>query len=68
VPDSFFVELLVRKRLGAQEFWMNPHDQYLFIVGTIENPDPPAFRQRARRASEKIMIQLLKARMFKSKN
>ena len=37
---------------------MHPDDQHLLIIGSVEDADPPAFRQVARGAPEKIVLQL----------
>ena len=47
---------------------MHPNDQHLLVVGTIEDADPPAFRQTAGRAPEKIVFQFLGARLFETEN
>src|ERR1035437_3108721 len=47
---------------------MDGDDGHLLIVGTIEDADPPAFRQTAGRTPEKIMFQLFSARLFETEN
>jgi len=47
---------------------MHPDDQHFLVIGTIEDADPPAFRQMTGRAPEKIMFQLLGARLFETEN
>jgi phosphopantetheinyl transferase (holo-ACP synthase) len=47
---------------------MHPDDQHLLIIGTIEDADPPAFGQTARRAPKKIMFQFFGARLFETEN
>jgi hypothetical protein len=47
---------------------MHANDEHLLVVGTIEDADPPAFRQTAGRAPEKIVLQFLGARLFETEN
>ena len=47
---------------------MHADDEHLLVVGTIEDADPPAFRQTAGRAPEKIVLQFLGARLFETEN
>ena len=47
---------------------MHANDQHLLVIGTIEDADPPAFRQMAVRAPEKIMFQFLGGRLFETEN
>ena len=47
---------------------MHPNHQYFFVIGTIENADLPAFGKAARGAPEKIVFQLIDARLFETKN
>jgi len=44
---------------------MHAHDEHFLIVGTIEDANPPAFRQTAVRAPKKIMLQFFHARCLK---
>jgi hypothetical protein len=43
-------------------------NEHFFVVGTIEDADPSAFRKAACRAPEKIMFQFLGAWLFETKN
>jgi hypothetical protein len=45
---------------------MHPNDQHFFVIGTIEDADPAAFRQTAGRAPKKIMFKFLGARLFET--
>ena len=38
---------------------MHPRDQHLFVIGSVENADPPAFRQIAGCTPEEIVQQFL---------
>jgi hypothetical protein len=62
-PNAFLVEQLPWQPLTAENFWMHPDDQHFLIIGTIEDADPPAFRQMTVRAPEKIMFQLVGGRL-----
>src|SRR5215475_11117415 len=44
LPDALGHQLL-RDLLFCQELGMNPDNEGLFVVTTVENPDPPPFRQ-----------------------
>ena len=47
---------------------MHANDEHLLIVGTVENADPPAFGKPASCAPEKIMFQLVGARLLETPN
>ena len=47
---------------------MDSNNQYFLITRTIEDTDPPPFGQAARRAPEKIMFELIGARLFEAEN
>ena len=47
---------------------MHPDDQHFLVIGTIEYADLPARGEPASRAPEKIMLQLLGARLFETEN
>ncbi len=53
---------------AAQNLRMHPDDQHFFVIGTIEDADPPAFGKPARRAPEKIVFQFFGARLFETPN
>src|ERR1039457_2221468 len=67
-PDGFFIAQLFRKPLAAENLRMHSNDQDLLVVGTIEDADPPAFRQMTVRAPKKIMLQFLDTRLFETEN
>ena len=54
--------------MAAETFRMNANDEHLLIIGTIEDTNPPPFRKAAGRAPEKIMLQLIGARLFETEN
>ena len=47
---------------------MHADDQHLLVIGSVEDADPPAFRQIARGAPEKIVLQFRGAGMFEAEN
>src|ERR1022692_2438649 len=47
---------------------MYANDEHLLIIRTIEDADPPPFRQTAGRAPEKIMFQFLSTWLFETEN
>src|ERR1019366_7203716 len=68
IPDGCLVAQLFRKPLAAENLRMHPNDQHFLVIGPVEYADPPAFRQTARRAPEKIVLQFLGARLFETEN
>jgi len=57
-PDLLVVMRRLRNGFGFENVAMHPDDQYLLIVGTIENRDPSALRQISGRPPEKVVFQL----------
>src|ERR1039458_8108633 len=47
---------------------MHPNNQDFLVVGTIEYTNLPALGKSARRAPEKVMLQLVSARLFEAGN
>ena len=47
---------------------MHADDQHLLVVGTVEDADPPAFRQITGGAPEKIVLQFRGAGMFEAEH
>ncbi len=47
---------------------MDPDDQDLFIIGSVENADPTALRQVAGRSPEKIMLRFGGAGMLEAED
>src|SRR5579859_7386805 len=64
VPDGVLAVGRVRESFTVQDVGMYAHDQHLFVVRPVENADPPALRQVAGRAPEKVMLQFVGARML----
>jgi hypothetical protein len=67
-PDGFLVAQFFRKPLTAQNFRMHPNDEHFLVIGTIEDADLPAFGKPPCCAPEKIMFQLVGARLFETEN
>src|SRR5579864_3504575 len=68
LPEVFLVAQPFRQPFIAENFWMHPDDQHFLVVRAIEDSDPSAFRKTVCRAPEKIMLQLLGARLFETEN
>ena len=47
---------------------MHADDQHLLVIGSVEDADPSAFRQIARRAPEKIVFQFGGAGMLEAED
>ena len=45
---------------------MHSNDQRFLVIGSVEDADPPAFRQIARRAPEKVVLQFRWAWMLEA--
>ena len=58
----------VRDPFAAENFGMHADDQHFFVIGSVEDADPPAFRQIARGAPQKIMFQFGGAGMFEAEH
>ena len=54
--------------LAARNFGMHPCDQNLFVIGAVENTDPPALRQIAGCTPEEIVLQFFRARMLEAEH
>ena len=66
VPERLLVERRVREPFAAQNFRMHADDQHLLVIGSVEDADPPAFRQIAGGAPEKIVLQFRGAGMLEA--
>ncbi len=58
----------VRDRFAAKNFGMHANDQHLLVIGSVEDADPPAFRQIAGGAPEKVVLQFGWAGMFEAEH
>ena len=47
---------------------MHWNDQNFLVIGTVEDADPAALGKAARRAPEKVMLQIFGARMLKTED
>ena len=47
---------------------MDPNDEHLLVVGTVEDPDPPALGKPGCRAPEKVVLELLGARLLEAED
>ena len=47
---------------------MDAKNQYVLVVRTVEDANPPAFGQTTRRTPEKVMFDFLGARLFETVN
>jgi hypothetical protein len=45
---------------------MHPDDQHLLVIGSVEDPDPPALREISGRAPKKVVLQFRRARMLET--
>ena len=68
LPDYLFVERVVGQALAVQDLGMHADDQHLFVIGAVEDPDAPAFREALRGAPEKVVFQLGRARMLEAEH
>jgi hypothetical protein len=57
---------VLRKILCVQDLGVNARDEHFFIIRTIEDTDSSAFREPARRAPEKVVLELLRARLLEA--
>ena len=58
----------VREPFAAENLGMHADDQHFLVVGPVEDADPPALRQVARGAPEKIVLQFGGAGMFEAEH
>ena len=58
----------VREPFAAENLGMHADDQHLLVIGSVEDADPPAFRQIARGAPEKIVLQFGGAGMLEAED
>ena len=57
VPDRLLVVRRVWEPFAAENLRMHAGDQHLLVVGSVEDADPPAFRQITGGAPEKVVLQ-----------
>src|ERR1035441_5247933 len=68
LPNGLLFEQLFRKALIAESLRMHANYENLFIIGTIEDTNPPALRQPAGRAPKKIVLKFLCSRLLETEN
>ena len=44
MPNRLFIEQRVRQPFTAKNLRMDPDDQHLLVIGSVEYTDPPALR------------------------
>jgi len=54
VPDCFVIGNRLWESFAEEILRMDADDQHLLVTGTVEDAYPPAFRQIAGRAPEKV--------------
>src|SRR5579862_5707629 len=65
LPNCFS---FARDALCTKDFRMYADDKHFLVVGPIEDTDPSALGQVSRRPPQKIVLQLLCARMLKTED
>src|SRR5271170_1907520 len=68
MPERLVVGWGVHERFCAQQLGVHADDEHLLVVGSVEDADPPAFRQIPRGAPEKVMLQFGSTRMFETEH
>ena len=58
----------IRDPFAAQNFGMHADDQHFLVIGSVEDADPPAFRQIAGGAPEKVVLQFGGAGMLEAED
>ena len=66
VPHSLLIERGVWEPFAAENLRLDAGNQHLLVVGSVEDADPPAFRQIAGGAPEKVVLQFGGAGMFEA--
>jgi len=68
LPNGLRIDPLIGKAFAPEDFRMHPNDKHFFIIASIEDADPPAFRQMAGGAPEEIVLQFLDARLLETED
>src|SRR5450631_2967469 len=66
-PKLLVAAGIPREILCAQDIRVDPRDQHLFVVGPIKDANPSAFWQPVVGSPQKIVLELLHTRLFKTK-
>jgi hypothetical protein len=61
IPYGFLVAQLCRKSLAAKKLGMDPNDQHVFVIGTIEDTDPTAFGKATGSTPQEVVVQFFGA-------
>ena len=67
-PDGPLVDQLGREVLASKDLRMHPNDEHLLVVRTVEDPDPPALGKPGCRAPQKVVLELLDARLLEAED
>src|SRR6185369_17143751 len=67
-PDRILIDQFIRETLGAENLGMYTNDQHFFVVGAIEDADPAALRQFARRVPQEVVFQLFGTWVFETED
>ena len=67
-PDRLFAVRRIRDAFAAKNLGMHSNDQHFLIIGSIEDADPPAFRQIAGGAPKKVVLQFGGTWMFETED
>src|ERR1700733_7868190 len=68
MPDRLTVMRRAGEAFAEENFPVDADDQHFFVIRPVEDSDPPALRQIARGAPEKIMLQFGRAWMFEAEH
>ena len=67
IPDAFAHERR-RQLLSLQDMLMNPHNEDLLVVRSVEDPDPSPLGQALDVTPEKVMIEVLPRWLLEREN
>ncbi len=67
-PDVAVPHFCLGKPFGTEDLRVDAGDQNLLVIGAVEDPDPPALGERARRPPEEIVLELLGARVLETED
>src|SRR5436190_8845666 len=67
-PDRLDAVRRVRQPFAAKNLGVHADDQYLLVIGSVEDADPPTFRQVTGGPPEKIVLQFRWAWMLEAEH
>jgi hypothetical protein len=67
VPDSLADER-PRQLLAREDRGVHAHHQHFFVIGAVEDADPPALGQRPGRAPQEVVVELLRGRRLEGEH